>query len=77
MDNDPANSNKSLHTGTSQFVYKNEINFLNLPDQNFSLMIVLSFSANLSLGVLVKFVIIKKRVVQMSVRMKRNLSGIN
>ena len=37
------------------------MNFLNFSDQKFSLVIVLNFWANLSLGVLIKFVLIKKR----------------
>ena len=61
---DPANSNKFLFFCTSQSVYKDSINFLNFSDQKFSLAIVLklvlNFWANLSLGVLIKFVLIKK-----------------
>ena len=45
---------------------KDKINFLNFSDQKFSLAIVLklvlNFWANLGLGVLIKFVLIKKGV---------------
>ena len=39
---DPANSIKSLNTCAIQSVHKEYINFPNLSDQNFSLVIVLS-----------------------------------
>ena len=61
---DPANSNKFLFFCKSQSVYKDSINFVNFSDQKFSLAIVLKlvlkFWVNLSLGVLIKFVLIKK-----------------
>ena len=66
-----ANSNKSLYTCTTQSVYKDYINFLNLSYQNFNLVhdcswLVLNFWATLILGLLIKFVLIKKSVYPVS-----------
>ena len=55
---------KSSYKCISHSDYKDLVSVLNLSDQNFSLVIVLNlfFWANLSLGILIKLVLIKKGV---------------
>ena len=55
---------------------RSEMDFLNLPDQNFSLVIVLSLfltfgQISCSLGVLIKFVLIKKHVSMFYIRLPK------